>query len=448
MKRAILVLVVLAAAGAGIYYYTRNGNASAAADNGGNRSRQGGPGGGGGGFGGFGGPGGFGPPGGFGGPRMPMTVELAPVKRGNMAQEVVVVGSLIGAATVEALPKVAGRLESVNVRLGDHVTKGQTLAKVEDREIIEQVKQAKAAYDVAAATVKQREALLKQAQANLERTRNLFERQLIPKQTYDDSQAAYDAAAAQLDLATAQFAQSKARLDELEINLANTVIPSPVTGFVGRRLLDPGAWVAPGGINAAFISVVDITIVRLVANIVEKDLHKITQGLHADVEVDALPGDKFSGRVARVSPVLDPATRTAQIEIEIDNPQYRLKPGMYAKVHFTVEHRDNVLVIPTTALVDTADSRGVFLPAQGDQGPMATFRKVETGLVDQDRVEIVSGLSEGETIVTTGAAALREGDRILLPGQNTGAGGGRGGRGGRRGGGPGGGESREGGRRG
>ncbi len=370
-----------------------------------------------------------------------MTVEISTVKRADMSDSIVVVGNLIGAATVEALPKVAGRLESVTVRLGDSVTKGQTIAKIEDREMVEQVNQAQAAYDVGGATIHQREALLKQAQNNLDRSRNLFERQLIPRQTLDDSQASYDAAAAQLDLATAQYAQSKARLDELKINLANTNIQSPVTGFVARRVLDPGAWVTPGGGAAAFISVVDIVYVRLVVNVVEKDLRRIRQGLAAAVEVDAYPGEAFAGRVARVAPILDPATRTAQIEVEIENPQFRLKPGMYARVKFTVDHRENTLVVPMAALVDVGGNRGVFLPGKGEQGDVANFKKIETGLMGQDLVEVSSGLSEGDKIVTTGAAALREGDRILLPGQPQpgNAGGGRGGRGqggGRRGGGP------------
>ena len=122
------------------------------------------------------------------------------------------------------------------MRLGDRVSRGQTLAKVEDREILEQVKQAQASFEVAAATIRQREADLKLAQTNLDRSRSLFERQLIPKQTYDDTDARYQAAAAQLDLAKAQYSQAQARLDELKINLANTTITSPVSGFVGKRV--------------------------------------------------------------------------------------------------------------------------------------------------------------------------------------------------------------------
>ena len=164
-----------------------------------------------------------------------------------------------------------------------------------------------ASFDVSPATIRQREADLRLAQTNLDRSRNLYERQLIPKQTFDDTDARYQAAAAQLDLARAQFAQAQARLDELKINLSNTIITSPVSGFVGKRVLDPGGWVTP---NTPFISVVDIGVVRLVANIVEKDIRRITEGLPAMVEVDAYPGEQFMGKVAHVAPVLDPATRT------------------------------------------------------------------------------------------------------------------------------------------
>ena len=368
-----------------------------------------------------------------------MTVEVASVKRADMTESLTVVGNLIGAATVEAVPKVSGRLDDVTVRLGDRVRKGQTLAKVEDREIAEQVKQAQASFDVAAATIRQREADLRLAQTNLDRSKNLFDRQLIPKQTFDDTDARYQAAAAQLDLAKAQYQQAQARLDELKINLANTVISSPVSGFVGKRALDPGAWVTP---NSAFISVVDIDIVRLVANIVEKDLRRINSGMKADVAVDAYPGEHFVGRIAHVAPVLDPSTRTAQIEVEIENSSFRLKPGMYAKVSFTVEHKENVLVVPANAVVDASGKKGVYVPGEGD---VAKFQTVTLGMSDPDQIEITSGVSEGMRVISTGAAALREGDKIVLLGQGQrGGANGRGGRGGANGGGRGPGSGRDG----
>ncbi len=425
MERSIIVIGVLAAVvGAGAYYSTRGDTAQAGAAGGGQGGFRGG--------GGFRGPGG-------GGLRLPMTVETAAVKRADMATQITVVGNLVGAQTVETGPKVAGRLEYVSVRLGDRVSRGQTIAKVEDREIQQQVKQAKASYDVSAATIRQREADLRLAQTNLERSRNLYERQLIPKQTFDDIDVRQQAAVAQLDLARAQHAQTQARLDELKINLANTIIASPVSGFVGRRVLDPGAWITP---NTPFISVVDIGVVRLIANIIEKDIRRITLGLPAHVEVDAYPGETFVGRVAHIAPVLDPGTRTGQIEVEIANPRFRLKPGMYAKVAFTLDRKDNTLVIPTTALVDLGGNRGVFTASATEQGAVAHFKKIDVGIVNQTLAEVTSGLAEGDNVVTTGAAALREGDRVLLSGQTAGqggaaGGGGRGGRGGGRDGNPG-----------
>jgi RND family efflux transporter MFP subunit len=354
---------------------------------------------------------GGGPRGGPGGGRgrPPMTVELAAAKTDTLAESITVVGNLIGAATVQVVPKVNGRLDSVAVRLGDRVSKGQTIARVDDREIREQVRQAEASHDVAAATIRQREADLKFAQTNLDRSRSLFDRQLLPKQSMDDADARFQAATAQLDLARAQFAQARARLDELQITLNNTVITSPVDGFVGKRFLDSGAWVSS---SAPVVSVVDISLVRLVANLVERDLRRVTPGVPGRVEVDAYPGEIFRGRVARVAPVLDPATRTAEMEIEIANGDARLKPGMYARVQLTVGERSDALVVPRNALVHVDGRSGVFVAVEN----AVRFQPVAVGLQGPDTVEILDGLQAGDSVVTTGAGALSDGDPILVAG--------------------------------
>lgn len=353
--------------------------------------------------------------GGFGGfaggaVRPPLTVELAHPTRATVAQQLTVVGNLIGDATVAVVPKAAGRLEQVYVRLGDRVGRGQRIAKIEDQEIREQVRQAEAAFEVAKATIRQREADLQLALTNVERSRSLFARDLLPKQTLDDNEARYQAAQAQLDLARAQNTQSQARLDELRITMQNTTIVSPVNGFVARRAADAGAFVSN---NAPVVDVVDIDRVRFVANVVEKDLKQVQTGDAAKVEVDAFPGETFRGRIARVAPVLDPSTRTASIEIEIPNPGYRLKPGMYARVGITTEAHNNALVVPPNALVDVDGRRGVFLASNNT----AAFRPVEIGIEEPARVEILDGITESDAVVTTGAAGLRDGDRFLLAGE-------------------------------
>jgi RND family efflux transporter MFP subunit len=415
MKKIVLIVVVLIAALAGVAVYSgmfsrEPAEAAGGQAAGGGAGREGGGGNfGGGGFGGFGG-------GGFGGGRPPMTVETGTAHRGSIAQQLVVVGNLVGDATVAVAPRAAGRLQDISVRLGDRVSRGQRIAKIEDFEIQEQVKQQEAALEVSRATIRQREADLKLAETNAERSRNLFARQLLPRQTLDDTEARYQAAVAQLDLARAQNTQSTARLDELRINLANTIIVSPVDGFVARRAVDPGAFV---GQNAPVVDVVDIGRVRLVANVIEKDLKQMQTGDETHVEVDAFPGEMFMGRIARVAPVLDPATRTAPIEIEIPNPGFRLKPGMYARVTVTTDERKEALVVPANAVVDTGGRRGVFLTAENST---VSFRPVTVGIEEGTQIEILDGLSEGDRVVTTGAAGLRDGDRVMLAGSAPGGG--------------------------
>lgn len=386
MRKWMIALILVVAAGAGYFTFGRGGSDTATEG-----AKQGGS--------------GFSQP--------PMTVALTKIERAPLQQHVAVVGSLVGAATVEVIPRATGRVEDVTVRIGDPVARGQRLATVEDGELREQLRQADASFEVARATIRQREADLAFAKTNLDRTRSLFERSLLPRQALDDGEARFQAGQAQLDLAQAQLQQASSRRDELRINLSNTVITSPVTGFVGKRYVDPGAYVSP---NVPILSVVDISLVRLVVNLVERDLRRIDVGATGAVTVDAFPGESFAGHVARVAPVLDPATRTAEMEIEIPNPRGRLKPGMYARVQLMTEQKSDALVAPKSAVVDISGRKGVFLVQQGQ----AVFRPIEVGLEEGNRIEITDGVKEGEQVVSIGASGLRDGSRVLLPGQGQG----------------------------
>ena len=430
MRKFVVIAIVVAVVGGAAAYmgvFSREGDAAAAGPEAAGRGGQGGPGGAQGGRGGPGGGGGGfpgGPGGGGGMPRVPMTVELGSAKRGDVAAHLTVVGNLIGLQTVDIAPRTGGRLLSVHVQLGDAVRRGQVLAKVEDREIVEQVRAAEASQEVAKATIRQREADLKVAELNFERSKNLFSRQLLAKQALDDAESRYMAAVAQFDLSKAQLNQNEARLQELRINLQHTSVTSPVDGFVGKRSVDPGAMV---NTNTAIASVVDISRLKMVVNVVERDLRMVTAGDVGIVEVDAYPGEKFSGRIARVAPVLDPATRTASIEIEIPNPGYRLKPGMYARISLTVEEKKDTLVAPKNAVIDFESKRGVWVP---NADRRAQFVPVTLGIESPDQVEILTGLKEGDRFVTTGAAAVRNNDQLIIAGEGNAGGPGGQGRGG------------------
>jgi RND family efflux transporter MFP subunit len=422
--RKVLLLLAIAAVGSGGAWYYRSSSSDAAAA----------PAAGAGAGGRAGGPGGSTGRAGAGAGRSMMTVELAPVTRQEVVDYITVVGNLVGEATVDIVPRVAGRIETIPVKLGDRVAKGQLIAKIEDREIREQINQAQATLDVNKANVTQRENEVQVQQIALDRAKTTFEKGLTSRQILEDAEARYNAAISQLNVAKAQQSQTQFRIDELRITLSNTSVVAPTAGFVSRRMLDAGAF---ANANTVLLTIVDIDSVRLVANLVEKGFKKVVPGVEAKVQVDTFPGEDFSGKVSRVAPVFDPATRTAQMEIEVPNPGFRLKPGMYARVRLTLERRPNALTVPRNAVVDLEGKRGVFFVNEG----VAKFMEVATGLTDGERMEILSGLDENQRVITTGALALRDGDRVALP-----AGAGKGGRGNRTGGAGAGGDS--GGRRG
>ncbi len=323
------------------------------------------------------------------------------------------VGNLIGLQTVDIAPRTGGRLLSVNVQLGDRVRRGQVLAKVEDREIVEQVR---AGRGLAGSRRRRRFASAKPTSTSRSSTssarRTCIERQLLAKQALDDAESRYLAAVAQLDLSKAQLTQTDARLEELRINLQNTSVTSPVDGFVGKRNVDPGAMV---NTNTAIASVVDISRLRLVVNVVEKDLRMVNAGDSAEVEVDAYPGEKFNGQIARVAPVLDPATRTATMEVEIPNGDNKLKPGMYARINLTVEERKGTLVAPKNAVIDFENKRGVWMPNDENRATVRAGASSASKAPTASRS--LGGLKEGDKFVTTGAAAVRNNDQLLIAGQ-------------------------------
>jgi RND family efflux transporter MFP subunit len=350
-----------------------------------------------------------------------MTVELAPATRREVVDTITVVGNLFGAATVDIVPRVAGRSVAGVGRGGDGVTGGQPVVGIEDRAIREQVNQVQANLEVNQATVIARENDAQVALNNLHRARTSFERGLLSQAALEDADSRYNSAASQVTVAKAQLASTGARLEELTFTLQDTTVESPVDGFVGRRNLDQGAF---AGANTPILSVVDIGVVRMVANLVEKDFSRVQRGAEAVVEVDAFPGEEFKGSVSRVAPVFDPATRTATMEIEVPNPGFRLKPGMYARVRLVTGRNPDALTVPRSAVVDIEGRRGVYLVADNT----AEFREVTTGLIDTERVEILSGLEEGTPVVTTGSVAIRNGERIAVSGAPPAGEGRRGGR--------------------
>ena len=272
-----------------------------------------------------GGGGGRGPGGGGGGGlpvmRMPL-VDTALAREGSLEDRVQLIGSLRPIAEVQVMSKIAGRVESVLVDVGDPVKSGQLLIQVEDREIQQQIKQAEAVLAVSRASIQQREAELAGLNRQVSRYRDLFEEKLVSRQDLDDLITRQQSADAQLQLSKAQARQSEASLNQDKFNLENTRSYAPMTGFVGKRFVHPGALVTA---NTPVLNIVDLRTLRMVINVVERDIVRVNRGVTAQVAVDAFPGRHYQGKVLRVSPVMDPATRTGEVEIHVPNLQLDLR---------------------------------------------------------------------------------------------------------------------------
>lgn len=340
--------------------------------------------------------------------RLPL-VDTAQVAEGVLEDRVSLVGSLRPIAEVQVMSKIAGRLEKVLFDVGDAVKAGDLIAQVEDREILQQIQQAEASISVARASIRQREAELENLSRQVVRYRGLFEEHLISRQDLDDVVTRQASAEAQLELTKAQLRQSESNVAQLKINLENTRSYAPMNGFVSRRFVHPGALVS---INTTIVTVVDLATLRMIINMVEKDIVRVARGTSAEISVDAFPGRAFPGRILRVSPVLDPATRTGEVEIHVANPSLDLRAEMFARVSLNLGGRRSGLLVPREAVVYRGEESGVFVL----NGNRARFRVVQPGITQQNTVEVLQGLREGETVVSMGASLLKDGDQVRVKG--------------------------------
>lgn len=337
-------------------------------------------------------------------------VGAAPAELGEISEVVTLVGALRALQTVNVTPRVNGRVVEMLVDIGDRVRAGQTIARLDDDELQQQMQQSNASLEVARAVVQQRELELKNLDAILQRTRGLRESGLISDEQLDQAQTRYDVGQAQLNLASAQLLQAEASTRELQIRLEQTDIQSPISGWVGRRFVDVGALLNS---STPVATVIDLDAVKLVANVSERDLVKLQPGAVGDVYVDALPGEVFTGTVERVSPLLDSQTRTAEAEILVPNEHGHLRAEMFARVDLELANKRDALRVPREAVVVRGTEQGVYVIVDN----VAMFREVGLGLSEADWIEVTSGLTEGEMVVTQGSNLLKDGDHIRVAGE-------------------------------
>jgi RND family efflux transporter MFP subunit len=339
-----------------------------------------------------------------------VSVSLGKAEVGRVREEILITGSLRPKEQVDVTAKGTGRVERILFQLGDRVAKGALIAELEDDELQQQVQRARASLSVVEASTRQRRAELDNAKALLARTGSLMKEGLIPKTDLEARQTAYEVVQAQLQLAEAQEKQAQAEINELEIRLAQTRVYAPMSGLVARRHIDVGALVSP---TVPIVSLVNVSTLVTIANVPEREVSKLRVGNEATIEVDAYGEQKFRGRVARIAPVLDAATRSATVEVEIPNPEGSLRAEMFARVTLDLAAMRDAVLIPRDALVYRGTQPGVYV----SENNRPVFRTIEAGRVIGDRVEVLGNLTAGTVIVTRGSTMIREGDQMKITGE-------------------------------
>jgi len=334
-----------------------------------------------------------------------VSVNVTESHIGLVRENLVLTGSLRAKKSVDVTAKGTGRLEKLHFDIGDHARQGDLVAELEDDELQQQVHRATASIAVSQASFEQRRAERDNAIAEVKRAEELLDEQLISPQEFASRKTGLAVVNAQVRLAEAQKQQAEAELRELKIRLAQTKIYSPMTGIIANRNVDEGALLNP---SMPILRIVNLATMVTRGNVPERNVGRLRIGNEATVRVDAIPDRAFTGRVARIAPVLDAATRSALIEIDILNSGGGLKAEMFARIELDLGMSRDAILIPRASLVYRGEQSGVYT-VEGDR---PTFVAIETGLTRDDQVEVLGNLDAGVKIVGRGATMLREGDRI------------------------------------
>ncbi|MGH7573305.1 MAG: efflux RND transporter periplasmic adaptor subunit, partial [Gemmatimonadota bacterium] len=308
-------------------------------------------------------------------------VETATVELSSLSRDVTVSGVVEPLRTVGLNSQLASTVLSIGAEEGDRVGVGQALARLDAAEIQAELTSAEANHEVAEGT--------------WERAQELYQEQIITLPEYERDRAA--------------FAAAEAELGQLRTRLGYATIQSPLSGVVLEKNVEAGDLVAP---QQQLFRVADISTLVVRVGISELDVVQLSAGDSARVVLDAFPDQPIRGRIRRVFPAADPASRLVPVEVALE-PGSPARPGFLARVEFRFDVREDVAVVPAAAVVRGEQGDAVFV-VEGDR---AVRRPVQVGQTYEGRVEVVDGLEPGEVVVVKGNAGLREGAQVrAVPG--------------------------------
>ena len=344
----------------------------------------------------------------------PVPVEVDLIRQGPIALQRTFSGELEARAEFVVAPKVSGRVGRVLVDIADTVKRGQVVAELDDDEYIQAVTQAQADLAVARAKMSESKSALEIADREFKRTESLLKRGIASDSEFDAARQDQLAKQAQLSVAEAQVMKAESSMETANIRLRYTRVTAGWTGgnddrVVAERYVDGGQTVAA---NAPLLLIVELNPIVGVVYVTERDYAHLKPGQLVSLKTDAFPGEQFTGRIDRIAPVFRKSTRQARVEMSIENPQHRLKPGMFISATVELVQVAQATIIPEQALTLRVDRSGVFIVSE--DGRTVVWREVEVGIRQGDRVQ-VAGKGLSGRVVTLGQQLVKDGSAITIP---------------------------------
>ena len=302
------------------------------------------------------------------------TVSVAQVFVREVPQEAVYTSTVQAYVKNNIAPQMAGRITKINVEIGDFVKEGQVLAEIDKAQLL------------------QAQLQLQNQEVELQRLKSLYEEGGLSQSDYDAMQLQYNVL--------------KTQVDNL---IENTTLRSPINGVVSARNYDVGDMYA---MSMPLFTVEQIVPVKLLIGVSESDYSKVKKGDSVEVTADAIPGKTFYGKINRIYPTVDPATRTFTVEVKIDNAYKTLRPGMFVRATVNFGTNNNV-VIPDVAVVKQQGSGERFVYVLNADNTV-TYKEVVLGRRMGSEYEVLEGLEDGDKIVIGGQIRLKDGIKVIV----------------------------------
>ncbi len=328
-----------------------------------------------------------------------ISVEVEKVRNAAIPMTVEAIGNVEPFKKVVIFTEATGILEKLTVKEGDFVKTGQLIATVEGE-------QRRLAVEQLENEIKSQQYQLENLKRDYERYKRLADEGVIAPKNFEDTETQYNSALYRLKALEAQMGNAKRRLKD-------TNILSPISGMVAKKFIDEGELITESTMSKSdpLVSIVDISRVKITVPVGESDIKKVKANQRVSVETDVYPERRFSGRVNKVMPVTDYATRTTMVEVLVENPGYLLKEGMFARVFIDTGTR-NVLAVSLDTLMRMPGSGSYYCFRMRDAD---TVEKVyiETGTMGNGIIEIKDGLKEGDVVVVTSQGVLETGKKVV-----------------------------------